>query len=166
MINNLASKYLIGVLAIAAINTPALLRAAPPQADLTSAPFVIIAGKNVPWGSGATINATQARAASGGVCEFPAQHNVRNVGKAASGPFQTRFDNNAVAGGFTRQWPSIEPGQTSTQTDILRLRPGNNTLVLHIDAANQVRESNENNNQFRIAIQVNGKCVLDQGTLR
>ncbi len=150
--------------AIAWLAAPA--SAAPPQPDLASATFIIIAGKNVSWNGSGGVDAKQAKSAAGGVCEYPVQHNVRNLGKAASGPFQTRFDNNAVPGGFTRQWPSIGPGQTSTQTDILRLRPGSNTLILHIDPANQVRESNEGNNQFRVTIQVNGKCDPVKGASR
>ncbi|OGI39691.1 MAG: hypothetical protein A2140_03820 [Candidatus Muproteobacteria bacterium RBG_16_62_13] len=158
---------------LAVISTLVSAQAAPPNPgqatplpDLTSAPFIVIAGKNVSWGNSISVDAKQARPAVGGVCEFPVQHNVRNLGKSASGPFQTRFDSNTVPGGFTRQWPSIAPGQASTQTDILRLRSGSNTLILHIDPANQVRESNEGNNQYRATIQVNGKCDPGKGTLR
>lgn len=139
---------------------------AAPLPDLVSAPFIIIAGKNVSWGTGTSVEARQARATAGGICEFPVQHNVRNIGKAASGPFQTTFGAGTPAGGFRRQWPSIGPGQTSTQTDLLRLRPGTNTLTLHIDPAHQVRESNEGNNHYRVTIQVNGRCEPGKGTRR
>ena len=158
---------------LAVISTLVSAQAAPPNPgqatplpDLTSAPFIVIAGKNVSWGNSISVDAKQARSAVGGVCEFPVQHNVRNLGKAASGPFQTRFANSAVAGDFTRQWPPIGPGQTSTQTDILRLRSGNNTLTLHIDPANQVHESNEGNNHYRVTIMVNGRCEPGKGALR
>ena len=150
--------------AMAAPPGPAPATAALP--DLASAPFIIIAGKNVSWGTGASVEAHQARTAAGGVCEFPVQHNVRNMGKAASGPFQTTFSAGTPAGSFSRQWPSIGPGQTNTQTDILRLRSGSNTLVLHIDPNNQVRESNKSNNQYRATIQVNGKCEPGKGARR
>lgn len=139
---------------------------AAPLPDLASAPFIIIAGKNVSWGTGISIEAHQARTAAGGVCEFPVQHNVRNIGKAASGPFQTTFSAGNPAGGFSRQWPSVGAGQASTQTDLLRLRTGTNTLTLHIDPGNQVRESNEGNNQYRVTIQVNGRCEPGKGARR
>ncbi len=159
------TSFRYGLAAIMTVST-IIAAAAAPQPDLASAPFIVIAGKNVAWNGGVGIDAKQARSANGGICEFPVQHNVRNLGKAASGPFQTRFDNNAVPGGFTRQWPSIDPGQTSTQTDILRLRPGSNTLVLHIDPANQVRESSETNNQYRVTVQVAGACDPVKGASR
>ncbi len=164
MTDRISAAVLIGFAAMAVLAMP--VYAAPAQPDLASATFIIIAGKNVSWDGSASVDAKQARSAVGGVCEFSVQHNVRNHGKAISGPFQTRFDNNAVPSGFTRQWPSIGPGQTSTQTDILRLRPGSNTLILHIDPTNQVREANEGNNQFRVTIQVNGKCDPGKGTAR
>ena len=170
MTDRIPSFLLTGLAGIAVVWLAASTAAAPPLPDLASAPFIVIAGKNVSWNSGASIDAKQARSgrggAAGGICEFHVQYNVRNLGKAASGPFQTRFDSNTVPGGFTRQWPSIAPGQTSTQTDILRLRSGSNTLILHIDPANQVRESNDGNNQFRATIQVNGKCDPGKGALR
>jgi hypothetical protein len=157
------SKRRRGLAGLLLLGLPCAAAPATPLPDLSSAPFIIIAGKNVPWGSNTGIDAGQARAAAGGYCEFPVQHNVRNLGKVASGPFQTRFENNTVPGPFLRQWPSLNPGQSSTQTDILRLKTGGNTLVLHVDAANQVRETDENNNQYRVAIQVNGACGPGKG---
>ncbi len=158
---------------LAVISTLVSAQAAPPNPgqatplpDLTSAPFIVIAGKNVSWGTGASVEAQQARTAAGGVCELPVQHNVRNIGKAASGPFQTTFSAGTTTGGFSRQWPSIGPGQASTQTDLLRLRPGTNTLTLHIDPGNQVREANEGNNLYRVTIQINGRCEPGKDTRR
>jgi len=138
------------------------VQAAPVQTarpDLVSAPFIVVAGRNMPWNSQATVRARQAKPVGQGLCEITIQHNVRNIGNKASGPFQTRFANSTVPGAFTRQWPSLSPGQSSTQTDILRLRAGNNTLTLTLDAASQVRESNESNNQYRVTLVLDGHCL-------
>jgi hypothetical protein len=93
-----------------------------------------------------------------GLCEFAVKHTARNIGLASTGGFDSVWKNSHVPGSFGRLWLPIAPGGSKEETDLIRLKPGQNLLHLALDNTNKVQESNEGNNRFRISVNVNGSC--------
>lgn len=126
--------------------------------DITAEPQVALGGRRLPWGQNVALAAAAAQRSAGGICYFPVQYGVRNAGAQASGPFYTTWSNSLLPQPVGREWPSLASGAVSSQSDTLGLTPGQNMLTLTIDQRGQVRESNEQNNQFRIAVTLSGEC--------
>ena len=93
-----------------------------------------------------------------GLCEFAVKHTARNIGLASTGPFDSEWKNSNVPGSAGRWWLPIALGESKEETDLVRLKPGQNLLHLALDNTNKVQEMNENNNRFRIVVNVNGSC--------
>src|SRR4030067_2232778 len=88
-----------------------------------------------------------------GLCEFGIQHTARSIGLASTGGFDGEWKNsNVPGGGLVRFWLPIAPGGSKEETDLLTLKPGQNLLHLRLDSQEKVQESNENNNRFRIIV--------------
>lgn len=126
--------------------------------DLTAEPQVAMGGRRVSWGQAMALTAAAAQRSAGGVCYFPVQYGVRNAGSLAGGPFYSTWSNSLLPQPVGRDWPALAPGAVSSQSDTLGLKPGQNILTLTLDQRNQVRESNENNNQFRLTVTLSGEC--------
>ncbi len=128
--------------------------------DITSGGQHSIGGQAV---SGAVVNVDASAAHSvnknnSGLCEFAIKHSARNLGATATGPFDSMWTNSAVPGSFTRSWAPLGPGEMREETDLVNLKPGQNILSLTLDNLNKVSESNEQNNQFRMIVNVSGNC--------
>jgi hypothetical protein len=93
-----------------------------------------------------------------GLCEFGIKHMARNGGLASTGGFESLWKNSAVPGSASRFWLPIEPGGAKEETDLVRLKAGQNLLHLTLDNLSKVQELNENNNKFRIIVNVTGSC--------
>lgn len=148
------------------------LKAQPPRTVETGArvpaglPDIASGGQHSIGGlvvSGAVANVDASAAHSvnknnSGRCEFTIKYSARNLGATATGPFDSMWTNSAVPGNFTRSWAPLGPGETREETDLVNLKPGQNILSLTLDNLNQVSESNEQNNQFRMIVNVSGNC--------
>ena len=129
--------------------------------DITSGSGVTIGGKIAAWGSSVTVDAKDALSVNmnnSGLCEFGIKHMARNVGLASTGGFDSLWKNSAVPGSASRFWLPIEPGGAKEETDLVRLKAGQNLLHLTLDNLSKVQELNENNNKFRIIVNVTGSC--------
>ena len=131
--------------------------------DITSAVQITIGTTSASWGTTINVDAKQAFLAQNGVCQFVVQHTARNIGLAPTISFDSLFKNSPVPGGLSRTWGSIAPGGQDTQKDLLSLKPGMNDLHLTLDNLGKVQESNENNNQFRVRVNLIGSCGTAPG---
>jgi hypothetical protein len=131
---------------------------APGLPDLTSAPGVAIGARNVQWGGIVSMDASEARGVRNGACDFAVRHTAQNAGATAAGTFGRRWTNSNVAGTWEMSYPSIPANGTVERVDTLPLKPGRNILYLTLDSGNAVAESNENNNLFRVAVDLAGVC--------
>ena len=127
--------------------------------DITSGPRVTVAGKYpVVWGQGISVSSAEARKVESGVCLFALTHETRNTGNATTGAFSRRWQSTQNPIVFTDTYPPIVAGGSVERTDTLPLRPGVNVLTLELDNLDQVKESNEHNNLFKVTITVTGNC--------
>jgi hypothetical protein len=129
------------------------------SAEIRSGPNVMVAGKYpAVWGQSVSVSEADARRAASGVCDVTLKHDAVNAGPAASGPFARRWVNSRNPVPFTNTYPAIPAGGTEPRTDTLSLKPGANELTLTLDYMDQVKESNETNNVYRMTISVSGSC--------
>jgi hypothetical protein len=127
--------------------------------DLTSSPQVRVAGKYLAgWGQTITVSSSDARGMHNGVCDFAVQHELRNLGTAASGVLSSRWLDQQNPVTLTSTYPPIPAGGTVQRTDTLPLKPGLNQLTFALDNLDQVKEANESNNIFHLTINVGGNC--------
>jgi hypothetical protein len=129
--------------------------------DITCAGQVRIANVPARWGDTITIDANQATSKNrnnSGLCEFPIEYSVRNAGNFIAGSFRSLWTNGAVSGNWNHAWGQIAVNGAKTDKDILPLKPGNNKLKLVLDDLQEIKESNEANNEFHITIIVTGNC--------
>lgn len=134
--------------------------------DITSDPRVVVAGKTAAWGGTVLVDAKRATSVAAGQCEFAIRHTARNAGMSPAGRFGSLWTNNPATGKFRRSWLPLPPGGASTQTDLVMLKAGRNTLRLTLDDTNQVGETNEKNNVFRITVNVTGHCGTDPARVK
>ncbi len=135
----------------------------PKLPDITSGTAVMIGGKSAAWGSSVTVDVKDAHSVNknnSGLCEFAVKHSARNTGAETTGPFESAWTNSAAPGSFGRSWPPLAPGEMRDETDLVNLKPGQNILSLTLDNIHKVNESNEQNNQFRIVVNVSANCGL------
>lgn len=126
--------------------------------DITSDPAVTVGTQAAQWGGIVAVNAAEARRMHDGVCDFIIRHTAHNNGASATGPFGRRWTNSNVPGNWDMSYPSIPANGTLERVDTLPLKPGRNVLYLTLDSDNAVAETNENNNLFRVAVDVSGAC--------
>ena len=126
--------------------------------DITSNGQVTIGDKIVLWNSTVNLDAKNAIKSSNGACSFAIQYSVNDIGKAPTGPFGITWTDKALTLILEKQLPSILPGTSITQKDIINLKQGENKLTLSLDPKNQVKESNEDNNKFYLQVILTGTC--------
>jgi hypothetical protein len=126
--------------------------------DITSAAQIMIGSVSTQWGATVNVDDKQAFSAQNGVCQFTVQHTTRNIGLASTGAFDSIWTNSNAHGSWSRVWGSIASGGQGTQKDMVMLKPGMNILNLKLDNPLKVQESNENNNQFRVIVNLSGAC--------
>lgn len=131
--------------------------------DLISSATFTIGGRLAMPGSTVTLDAAQAQQRSDGVCAFTIQHSVQNRGDAPAPAFTTEWLGTARSR-VAQPRPALGSGARAAVTDTVSLRPGQTTLVLHLDSTNTVAESNERNNEIRLTIQLTGDCGAARGT--
>jgi hypothetical protein len=127
-------------------------------ADIASNADIAIGAKPAQWGGIVMVNASEARRVHDGVCEYAVRHAARNAGLAAAGAFGRRWTNSNVGGTWEMSYPPIQANGTVERVDTLPLKPGRNVLYLTLDPGNAVAESDENNNLYRVAVDVAGEC--------
>jgi hypothetical protein len=154
----------------AAAGAPPPVSAAPSapavKPDITAASQVTIANRPADWNAPLMLDARDALRAANGVCLFTLRYTARNIGVAPAGAFSSTLASSAVPGPSERLWPGIEPASASTQSDVVSLKPGLNTLTLWLDQRNEVQELNEGNNQSRLQVNLTGACDATARTVR
>lgn len=126
--------------------------------DITTEPALTIGGKRASWGQAVTMTASDAQRSANGVCYFPVNYAVRNAGSPVAGSFYSTLAGSQVPAPTGRTWPPMGQNAVVSQTDSVALKPGQNVLTLTMDQRNQVKESNENNNVFRLTVTLSGEC--------
>lgn len=129
--------------------------------DITASQQIRIAGMPVVWGGVVTVDAGKAAGKNrnnSGLCEFVLEYGVRNAGSAAAGSFRSMWTNGSVPGNRSRTWTSVPAGGSMNERDTIQLQPGSNQLLFMLDDLQQLQESNETNNGFRVNVNVTGSC--------
>lgn len=126
--------------------------------DLVSTATFTIGGRLAMPGGSVRLDAAQAQQRGDGLCTFVIQHGVRNTGTAPAPAYTTEWQGTA-RGSVTQHRPALVAGGSAAFTDTVALRPGQSALMLRIDSAHTVPESNERNNDFRLTIQLSGDCA-------
>lgn len=126
--------------------------------DITAEPALTIGGKRTSWGQTVTVAAADAQRSANGVCSFPVSYAVRNAGGPVAGAFSSTLAGSLAPTPTTRTWPALGQKAIVNQSDTVGLKPGRNILTLTLDQRNQVKESNENNNVFRLTVTLTGEC--------
>ena len=126
--------------------------------DITAEPALTIGGQRASWGRTVTVAAADAQRSANGVCSFPVSYAVRNAGGPVPGPFSSTLAGSLAPTPTTRTWPALGQKAIVNQSDTVGLKPGRNILTLTLDQRNQVKESNENNNVFRLTVTLTGEC--------
>lgn len=130
-----------------------------PLPDLLADPGPLVAGKPAQWGAVIQLDARETVSRSKGVCQIPVRFTVRNGGNASSGGFTTVWTSTLLPGSVASHlWAPLPAGASLARTETLGLKPGTNQLILIIDGAAQVRESNEENNRLNLTITLTGLC--------
>lgn len=135
--------------------------------DITVSEQIRVAGMPLAWGGVMTVDAGRAigrNRNNSGLCEFALEYGVRNAGAAIAGSFRGVWTNSAVAGNRSRTWTSLPAGGSANERDMIQLKPGSNQLLLTLDDLQQLQESNEANNKFRVSINVTGSCDATAGS--
>lgn len=132
--------------------------------DITVLPNsgIMIGAKKVPWGGAVTLAARDARAVAGGRCSFEGSYVMANGGEAPTNPaFSNRMiiDSPRIVAAADSNL-TLNAHEKKTVPTKLSLVPGTHTLVLRLDADNQVAESKERNNEARITYTLTGGCGL------
>jgi subtilase family serine protease len=159
VLSGIAASFTLAFSCNVALAGPAL--AGPAIPDIASKNGITIgaAGKSAPWGGAITLTESDAFLQSNGKCAFNVSYDMENLGATATGaPFKNRL----VAAGTTVSEQSalkLGPNETQKIDTQAYLAPGNYALQLHLDADNNVTESNEGNNLVAIKINFNGKCT-------
>jgi hypothetical protein len=135
----------------------------PALPDITAVNQVTFAGMAVNWGGMINLDTRAAQAALNGVCTFPVQYTLRNMGAGAAAMFKTAWTNSSVPGILTTDWRGLAPGSSQVVTGTINLRPGQNMLTLSLDQMNQVKETNKANNILRVNVNVTGTCGAAAG---
>jgi len=123
--------------------------------DLVVAQQLQINGLNATWGSSIALNCQQLQPAGNGLCKASITYTIQNSGAASAAAFSSILSGSTAQ---PQQWAGIGPKTSQTRTEQVVLRPGLNSLTLHLDQAGQLDELSKTNNQARLQVMLNGTC--------
>jgi hypothetical protein len=104
------------------------------------------------------IGADEATGRIAGMCSFRMRYDILNQGNADAVPtFTTKTSRDGIAL-HSASTSGLKSGQARTLSGSVKLKSGDNILMIHTDNANKVEESNEANNVVRIHVEVKGDC--------
>ncbi|NZA25768.1 hypothetical protein H0E84_05175 [Luteimonas sp. SJ-92] len=114
----------------------------------------------VGWGTSTQLPASAAVRQQDGRCVFRYAYPTRNQGPGASAAAVNRIFLDAPDGPQLAEdpLPALAAGVASTVSGHILLAPGTWTLYVHADAAQQVMETDEQNNLRRVRVTVEGDC--------
>ncbi len=114
----------------------------------------------IPWGTAATVPASDAVQFKRGRCVFRYKFTTRNDGAAGAGAFTNRIHRDAVAGPVLATDPvtGLMAGAMVNSDGHLLLAPGTAMLYVAVDDGATVAETNEANNLRRVRVTVKGDC--------
>jgi len=134
--------------------------------DIASRKGPRIGGKYVPWGGSVTLGRKNAKRIQNGHCVFDFVYTMVDQGKTDTSPqFVNRLRANrtllAVNSGL-----HLRAGQTQTLDTEPRMPVGRYTISVSLDDGHAVAESNENNNIYRVHVDVDNTCGISERMLR
>jgi len=128
--------------------------------DLALVGNLTLATASIPWGTSVSLSSSAAAYVKGGRCEFRYAYRTRNQGLAAAAAGVNRILLGAANGPMLVQnaLPALTVNAQYVASGHVLLKPGTWTLYVHADAAQQVVESDEQNNLRRVRVTVEGDC--------
>ncbi len=132
-----------------------------PLPDITSRGGIKLGERFVRWGGSVQLSEAESSRVANGRCGFDARYEMVNAGAAATSPaFSNRLTLDTKAAVIaTNTGLALAKSEAKTLTAQLPLTPGTHVLSLVLDADNQVAESNEKNNAFRVTYTLAGTCA-------
>lgn len=136
------------------------LQQVPEITDLSAADPLLLGQTLTQWGSAVTVTAEQAKAQRNGLCYFGYRYLTLNNGPGHAEGTSNTLRRGSPAGALLAvdDLPALKPIAATTSTGLIGLAPGTTTVVLNIDAAEYVPETNEANNLRRVIVNVQGRC--------
>ncbi|PHS32161.1 MAG: hypothetical protein COA95_04505 [Methylophaga sp.] len=116
-----------------------------------------LAGKKIK-GFSLTIGSGQATKKVAGLCEFPMQYSIKNIGQKTAQPAfttETRANGKSL---HIANMPLLNIGHKNVITGTIKLKPGMQTVLIKTDHANKVDEQKEGNNYVQFSVMVKGSC--------
>ena len=123
--------------------------------DLTAGDKFIIAGENVSWGSLVDLSSEDASDITPHGCAFRYGYMLKNIGSNKAGMHENSLVEKNVTLHYVKV-PLVNAGQNRNVAGKVILKDGNHLIHLHLDATGDIVETNEENNKFRISVNVNG----------
>lgn len=130
------------------------------QPDLALVNSFQLGNATIPWGTAATVAATDAAFIRRGRCGFRYKYVTRNQGAAGAAASNNRIHRDAPAGPVlaSNARPALAPAADAVSDGHVLLAPGTWMLYVHADDPSAVAESDEKNNLRRVRVTVDGKC--------
>lgn len=126
--------------------------------DLTSRTGITIGSKSSPWGGSLILSKADAVSADARSCKFRFKYDVVNIGKANSGNATNllRKQGNVL---HTANNFSVAKNQSRNVSGHIMLQPGSYSVMATLDHAKAVAELKENNNIFKVMVEVGKDCA-------
>ncbi len=128
------------------------------RADLTALPGLELGTQRLPWGNTARLDAGTGTPLRNGSCQVPVKYTLVNAGTARAAEFGIAWRNRATGDQERRTVAALDGGRRRQEADMLELRSGMNSVELIIDEDRKVDETDESNNRFAVALQLEGRC--------
>ncbi|WP_187775667.1 CARDB domain-containing protein [Luteimonas suaedae] len=143
-----------------------LLKVAVMPVDLSLVGAFTIGNGPIGWGTSTELATAAAAYRKGGRCAFRYAYPTRNQGPGASAAAVNRILLDAPDGSQLAQdpLPPLAAGAPHIASGHVLLAPGVSMLYVHADAAQQVAETDENNNLRRVRVTVKGECGPTRGS--
>ncbi|MBD3797595.1 MAG: hypothetical protein IE887_07625 [Campylobacterales bacterium] len=137
---------------------PAITPGTRQRPDITVFGAPKIAGKKVQWGRSIKLNSSTDKLKKvDGFCEVPVDYVIYNSGTDAANTFRINWNVSGVVF-VTRNLSSLTSNMKRNEKDTFMVKPGRNMIKLKLDDLNQLKESNEANNEFKLTIELTGDC--------
>ncbi len=132
------------------------------EPDLTSRQGITIGQRSSSWNGTIELTAADANAKGPRGCSYRVKYDIVNIGKAGAAGFSSRlFDTTAIHSQNNMQLGQAASADVSGN---ILLKTGTHLLRAKIDDTNQVAESKENNNNFKVKVIVPKGCGESQST--
>lgn len=110
------------------------------------------------------IGTEQAISKKNGLCKFRMSYDIKNIGNASSKQVFTNQVKNNTTSLLISPAAQLASNKTKSINGIITLKPGKHIFSIKTDHAYKIKESDENNNLMRLAVELKGSCGAQSKT--